>query len=271
MTAVRAAEPTLNQWQVHAKAKDMLVTQAVAKHIEVSNLAAVGSADEAAAAGGETASSSSISSSGGGVTVRRRKPEALDKQQQQEAVEEWAVHQIGHALDYATESRFWLHVSNGLNLQVVHHLFPQVCALLCSSPLPPPPLYISPPSRCLLRSVSLEASTADADDVMTRCRSIDRSQVGWGHHMELSPIVAEVCAEFGITYNVKPTFWAAMSGHLAHLANVNDTDAKGSVWVKPRMGDTCAASVQTLTVLDQLDALADGSMTHRGQRIAYAS
>ena len=88
--------------------------------------------------------------------------------------------------------------------------------------------------------------------------------------MELSPIIAEVCAEFGITYNVKPTFWAAMSSHLAHLTNVNDTKQKGSVWVKPAMGETCGASVQTLTILDQLDALADGSTTHQGQRAVFA-
>lgn len=39
---------------------------------------------------------------------------------------EWAIHQVENALDYAVDSRFWLHVSNGLNLQVIHHLFPQV-------------------------------------------------------------------------------------------------------------------------------------------------
>jgi fatty acid desaturase len=39
---------------------------------------------------------------------------------------EWATHQVENALDYAVESRFWLHVSVGLNLQVIHHLFPQV-------------------------------------------------------------------------------------------------------------------------------------------------
>jgi len=46
----------------------------------------------------------------------------------QEAVpaQEWAVHQVEHALDYAVSSTFWLHFSVGLNLQVVHHLFPQV-------------------------------------------------------------------------------------------------------------------------------------------------
>ena len=31
-----------------------------------------------------------------------------------------------HALDYASGSRLWLHLSNGLNLQVEYHLFPQV-------------------------------------------------------------------------------------------------------------------------------------------------
>ena len=199
MAAVCAAEPALSQWQVQVKARDMLVQQAMATHVEETNPAHV------VAAGGDGS---------GSVTVRRRKTE--QEGEKEEEVEEWAVHQMDHALDYATESRFWLHVSNGLNLQVVHHLFPQV---------------------------------------------------GWGHHMELSPIIAEVCAEFGITYNVKPTFWAAMSAHLAHLTNVNDTKAQGSVWVKPEIG--VRTSVQTLTVLDQLDALADGSTAHRGQRAVF--
>lgn len=39
---------------------------------------------------------------------------------------EWGVHMVMHAFDYAIESRLWLHLSIGLNLQVVHHLFPQV-------------------------------------------------------------------------------------------------------------------------------------------------
>jgi hypothetical protein len=33
---------------------------------------------------------------------------------------EWAAHQIEHTLDYAVDSPLWLHLSNGLNLQVVH-------------------------------------------------------------------------------------------------------------------------------------------------------
>lgn len=39
---------------------------------------------------------------------------------------EWAVHQVEHSLDYAVGSTLWLHLSLGLNIQVVHHLFPQV-------------------------------------------------------------------------------------------------------------------------------------------------
>ena len=34
--------------------------------------------------------------------------------------------QVQHTVDYAVGSTLWLHLSNGLNLQVVHHLFPQV-------------------------------------------------------------------------------------------------------------------------------------------------
>jgi hypothetical protein len=37
---------------------------------------------------------------------------------QPQASREWAVHQVHHTLDYATTSRFWLHLSGGLNNQV---------------------------------------------------------------------------------------------------------------------------------------------------------
>lgn len=39
---------------------------------------------------------------------------------------EWAEHQVRTAKDYEQHSRFWGIFSIGLNLQVVHHLFPQV-------------------------------------------------------------------------------------------------------------------------------------------------
>ena len=50
----------------------------------------------------------------------------LDAQPPPPARQEWAHHQVEHALDYASGSRLWLHLSVGLNLQVEHHLFPQV-------------------------------------------------------------------------------------------------------------------------------------------------
>merc|ERR1712139_203452 len=86
--------------------------------------------------------------------------------------QEWALHQLSHAMDYAVGSRFWLHASNGLNLQTVHHLFPQV---------------------------------------------------GWGHYPELSQIVAQVCAEFDLTYNTKPSIYDAFTAHYTHLTKVNDS------------------------------------------------
>ncbi len=139
--------------------------------------------------------------------------------------EEWAVHQMSHSLDYAVDSRFWLHVSNGLNLQVVHHLFPQV---------------------------------------------------GWGHHMELSKIIAQVAKEHGITYNVKPSFKEAMSSHLQYLTRINDSDQDGSIWVKqpfhvplpqPTAAGTTSAVgpggslLEALWLLDQLDTLPDGTVS----------
>lgn len=150
--------------------------------------------------------------------------------------QEWAAHQIGHALDYACDSRLWLHLSNGLNLQVVHHLFPQV---------------------------------------------------GWGHHIELSKIVAEVAKEHGLTYNVKRSFSEAMSSHLQYLAAINDSDQDGSIWVKrsfhvplpqPTATNACktmaagtaatkvateagpgGSLLEALWLLDQLDTLPDGT------------
>jgi hypothetical protein len=39
---------------------------------------------------------------------------------------DWAADQVSHTADYNTQSLLWLHLSNGLNNQIVHHLFPQV-------------------------------------------------------------------------------------------------------------------------------------------------
>ena len=39
---------------------------------------------------------------------------------------DWAAGQVMHTADYCTDSTLWLHLSNGLNNQIVHHLFPSV-------------------------------------------------------------------------------------------------------------------------------------------------
>lgn len=111
---------------------------------------------------------------------------------------EWAIHQVEHALDYSVDSAFWLHVSNGLNLQVVHHLFPQV---------------------------------------------------GWGHYLEIEPIVREVCKEFNVTYSTKPNLLAALSSHYDYLKSIND-EPNGSLWIRPPAG---RAGQPALAVLDQVD------------------
>lgn len=43
-----------------------------------------------------------------------------------EKKEEWAVHQAEHAFDYAVDTFFWKWASDGLNSQIVHHIFPQI-------------------------------------------------------------------------------------------------------------------------------------------------
>lgn len=40
---------------------------------------------------------------------------------------EWAIAQLETTADFSHGSSFWLHVSGGLNHQVVHHLFPGIC------------------------------------------------------------------------------------------------------------------------------------------------
>jgi fatty acid desaturase len=113
---------------------------------------------------------------------------------------EWALQQVEHTLDYAIGSTFWLHVSNGLNLQVVHHLFPQV---------------------------------------------------GWGHYVQLAPIIREVCADFNVVYATKSSFWEALASHYSYLVSIND-GPNASLWVQSSPGQ---ASPETLRVLGQFDAV----------------
>jgi hypothetical protein len=40
---------------------------------------------------------------------------------------EWYAHQCASTMDWNGPSRLWLYLPNGLNHQITHHLFPQVC------------------------------------------------------------------------------------------------------------------------------------------------
>merc|ERR1711871_1447034 len=85
--------------------------------------------------------------------------------------------------------------SIGLNLQVVHHIFPQVA---------------------------------------------------WCHYRELSPIIQDVCNEFGVPYSKSPTFWTAMASHYKYLGDINEDDS----FVDPPERN---ASRRALAFLGQLD------------------
>lgn len=112
------------------------------RHRQVSNelrkakIPGMATAEELAAASAATGygggSDGDESAAGNGVTLRRRKAAGGGGDPPAAAAAaggergEWAVHQLEHALDYSVDSTLWTHLSNGLNMQVVHHLFPQV-------------------------------------------------------------------------------------------------------------------------------------------------
>mmetsp|Transcript_12769 Transcript_12769/g.20799 ORF Transcript_12769/g.20799 Transcript_12769/m.20799 type:complete len:81 (+) Transcript_12769:1-243(+) len=75
--------------------------------------------------------------------------------------------------------------------------------------------------------------------------------------MELSLIIQEVCNDFGITYSVEATFWAACMSHYRHVAHINDGPL-ASVWVQPPSG---YALPDVMDCLDQVDR--ESAMRHR--------
>jgi hypothetical protein len=90
--------------------------EAAAQNIRVVVASVLGTAEARGRVGG----------GGGGGGGEAELAEEAAEEVAEEAKKEWAVHQVEHTLDYAIDSTFWLHVSNGLNLQAVHHLFPQI-------------------------------------------------------------------------------------------------------------------------------------------------
>ncbi|MBR8833668.1 MAG: acyl-CoA desaturase [Stigonema ocellatum SAG 48.90 = DSM 106950] len=80
--------------------------------------------------------------------------------------DEWAIFQVRTTVDFAPNNAFLNWYVGGLNYQVVHHLFPQVCHI---------------------------------------------------HYPKIAPILAEVCEEFGVKYNVYEGFGEALSANYRWL------------------------------------------------------
>ncbi|MFH7026581.1 MAG: fatty acid desaturase family protein [Heteroscytonema crispum UTEX LB 1556] len=80
--------------------------------------------------------------------------------------DEWAISQIKTTVDFAPKNPLINWYVGGLNYQVVHHLFPQVCHI---------------------------------------------------HYPKIAPILAEVCEEFGVKYNVYTTFGEALASNFRFL------------------------------------------------------
>ena len=78
----------------------------------------------------------------------------------------FALHQIETTVDFAPDNRLLSWLVGGLNYQIEHHLFPQICHI---------------------------------------------------HYRALSPLVKEACREFGLRYNVHPTFRSGVASHYRWL------------------------------------------------------
>lgn len=79
---------------------------------------------------------------------------------------EWHVHQLLTTSDFARNNLFLNWYIGGLNFQIEHHLFPNVCHI---------------------------------------------------HYRQIAPIVEQTAREFGLVYNLKPTFIAAFLSHARRL------------------------------------------------------
>jgi len=79
---------------------------------------------------------------------------------------EWAVHELHTTSDFARNNLFLNWYVGGLNFQIEHHLFPNICHI---------------------------------------------------HYRKIAPIVEQTAKEFGLTYNLKPTFLNALSSHVNRL------------------------------------------------------
>ncbi|MDX2174161.1 MAG: acyl-CoA desaturase [Bacteroidota bacterium] len=79
---------------------------------------------------------------------------------------EWHIHQLKTTSDFARNNKFLNWYVGGLNFQIEHHLFPNICHI---------------------------------------------------HYTKIAPIVERTAKEFGIPYNLKPSFRSALSSHITRL------------------------------------------------------
>lgn len=79
---------------------------------------------------------------------------------------EWSVHQLNTTSDFARNNKFITWYVGGLNFQIEHHLFPNICHI---------------------------------------------------HYKQLAPIVEQTAREYGIQYNLKPSFSSALLSHIYRL------------------------------------------------------
>ncbi|MBS1528009.1 MAG: acyl-CoA desaturase [Bacteroidetes bacterium] len=86
---------------------------------------------------------------------------------------EWAVNEVLTTSDFARNNGLLNWYAGGLNFQIEHHLFPNICHV---------------------------------------------------HYRRIAPIVEKTVKEFGIFYNLKPTFSAALASHVARLKELGQSD-----------------------------------------------
>lgn len=79
---------------------------------------------------------------------------------------DWAVHELLTTANFARNNRLLNWYIGGLNFQIEHHLFPNICHI---------------------------------------------------HYRKISPIVEQTARDFGLTYNLKPTFFNALGSHIRRL------------------------------------------------------
>lgn len=79
---------------------------------------------------------------------------------------DWSVHQLNTTSDFARNNKFLTWYVGGLNFQIEHHLFPNICHI---------------------------------------------------HYKHLAPIVEQTAVEFGLVYNLKPSFSSALLSHVYRL------------------------------------------------------